>query len=100
MYTLVQDGITPLTEEQMHAVMASTPAFMEALVGPEVPIRFDHLVEVMRAPYNDWSDDLGRAPTGLEIMAACCTLSTQGRLRFDFIEGLMHVASVPCDTRE
>lgn len=91
MYTLVQDGITPLTAEQMHAVMAEIPAFMEALVGPEVPIRFDHLVEVMRAPYNDWSDDLGRPPTGLEIMAACCTLENQGALRLNLVEGLMYV---------
>ena len=90
MYTLVQEGITPLTEDQMLAVVATVEAFMDE-VRCEGPIRFDHLVEEMRADYNDWSEDVGRAPTGLEIMAACCALEKQGSLRLNLINGLMHV---------
>jgi len=96
MYTLVQDGVDPLTAEQMQAVEVTIFTFLQEALG-EGPIRFDHLVEEMRAPYNDWSDDVGRQPTGLEIMAACCTLASRSLLRFDFIEGLQHVMWVPCE---
>lgn len=90
MYTLVQDGITPLTAAQMHAVEVTIFTFLqEALSGG--PIRFDHLTEEMRADYNDWSPDVGRQPTQLEIMAACCSLENQGTLRLNLIDGLMHV---------
>jgi len=90
MYTLVQDGVDPLTAEQMQAVEVTIFTFLQEALGGG-PIRFDHLVEEMRAPYNDWSDDLGRPPTGLEIMAACCTLENQGALRLNLVEGLMYV---------
>lgn len=99
MHTLVQDGITPLTAPQMEAVVITIFTFLQEALG-EGPIRLDHLVEEMRAPYNDWSPDVGRPPTQLEITSACCLLETRGVLRFDFIEGLMHVASVPCAARE
>ena len=100
MYTLVQDGITPLTEEQMAAVVRTVDVFLMFGVRGEGPMRFDRLVEVMRGEDDHWSTAAGRQPTQLELMAACCTLETRGGLRFDFIEGLMHVASVPCGSRE
>ena len=94
MHTLVQDGITPLTDDQMAAVVRTVDVFLMFGVRGEGPMRFDHLVEIMREADGA---AVGRQPTQLEIMAACCTLEGQGRLRFDFIEGLMHVATVPCN---
>ena len=94
MYTLVQDGITPLTAEQMAAVVRSVDVFLMFGVRGGGYLRFDRLVEIMREADGA---AVGRQPTGLEIMAACCTLESQGRLRFDFIDGLMHVATVPCN---
>lgn len=90
MYTLVQEGITPLNEEQMLAVVATVDAFMDES-RHEGALRFEHLVEAMQDPDTSW-DDLGRAPTGLEIMAACCALEKQHRLQLNLIGGLMHVA--------
>lgn len=90
MHTLVQDGITPLTETQMAAVVRTVDVFLMFGVRGEGPIRFDRLVEIMRGEDDHWSA-AGRQPTQLELMAACCTLEARGNLRFDFIEGLMHV---------
>jgi len=97
MHTLIQDGITPLTDDQMAAVVRTVDVFLMFGVRGEGPIRFDRLVEIMRAEDDHWSAAVGRQPTQLELMAACCTLETRGSLRFDFIKGLMHVASVPCN---
>lgn len=88
MFTLVQDGITPLTETQMDAVVRAVDVFLMFGSHGEGPIRFDRLVEIMR----EAADAGRRQPTQLELMAACCTLETRGNLRFDFIEGLLHVA--------
>ena len=79
MYTLVQEGITPLTEDQMLAVVATVEAFMDE-VRCEGPFRFDHLVEAMQVLERLFAEDLGRAPTGLEIMAACCADRKSTRL--------------------
>lgn len=97
MYTLVQDGITPLTEDQMTAVVRSVDVFLMFGVRGGGYLRFDRLVEIMREADGA---AVGRQPTQLEIMSACCLLEGQGRLRFDFIEGLMHVATVPCGRNE
>ena len=97
MYTLVQDGITPLTEDQMAAVVRAVDVFLMFGVRGGGYLRFDRLVEIMREADGA---AVGRQPTGLEIMSACCLLEGQGRLRFDFIEGLMHVATVPCGRSE
>ncbi len=97
MYTLVQDGITPLTEDQMAAVVRSVDVFLMFGVRGGGYLRFDRLVEVMREADGA---AVGRQPTQLEIMSACCLLEGQGRLRFDFIAGLMHVATVPCGRNE
>ena len=88
MHTLVQDGITPLTETQMDAVVRSVDVFLMFGARGEGPIRFDRLAEILREAVELGA---GRQPTQLEIMAACCTLETRGNLRFDFIDGLMHV---------
>jgi hypothetical protein len=97
MHTLVQDGITPLTEDQMAAVVRSVDVFLMFGVRGGGYLRFDRLVEIMREADGA---AVGRQPTQLEIMSACCLLEGQGRLRFDFIEGLMHVATVPCGRNE
>ena len=94
MHTLVQDGIIPLTEDQMAAVVRSVDVFLMFGVRGGGYLRFDRLVEIMREADGA---AVGRQPTQLEIMSACCLLEGQGRLRFDFIAGLMHVASVPCN---
>jgi hypothetical protein len=99
MHTLVQDGITPLTAAQMELVLRAVDVFLDE-ARFEGPIRFDQMAEVMIDDDDYWPRAIGRQPTQLEIMSACCLLEGQGRLRFDFIEGLMHVASVPCDSRE
>jgi len=91
MHTLIQDGITPLTDDQMAAVVRTVDVFLMFGVRGEGPIRFDRLVEIMRGEDDHWSAAVGRQPTQLELMAACCTLETRGSLRFDFINGLMHV---------
>ena len=92
MHTLVQDGITPLTETQMDAVVRSVEVFLMSGARGKGPIRFDLLAEIMREAVELGA---GRQPTQLEIMAACCTLETRGNLRFDFIGGLLHISS-PC----
>ena len=97
MHTLVQDGITPLTEDQMAAVVRAVDVFLMFGVRGGGYLRFDRLVEIMREADGA---AVGRQPTQLEIMSACCLLEGQGRLRFDFIEGLMHVATVPCGRSE
>lgn len=95
MYTLVQDGFKPLTEAGMQSVVDVVDGFLGA--GDQV--RFESLSDdvITHALRPGWLAVCSRVPTRLEIMAACCTLETQGRLRFDIIGGLMHVASVPCN---
>ena len=96
MQPVVQVGVTPLNEIQMLAVVSTVDTFLEEFRS-EGPIRFEVLVDAMRDPDTDWSLDVGRLPTQLEIMSACCLLETRKRLRFDFIGGLMHVVSIPCN---
>jgi hypothetical protein len=73
----------------MQAVMATVDTFVEES-RHEGALRFEHLVESLRDSDTSW-DDLGRPPTPLEIMSACCTLENQGTLRLHLIGGLMHV---------
>ena len=98
MYTLVQEGFKPLTEVEMQRVVDTVDGFLG--VGDQV--RFEALADdvITHALRPGWLSICSRVPTRLEIMAACCTLESQGHIRFDFIEGLMHVASVPCAARE
>ncbi len=96
MYTLVQDGITPLTTDQMEHVLQAVDVFLDE-ARLEGPVRFDKMTEVMIDDDDYWPQVIGRQPTQLEIMSACCLLEGAGRLSFDFIEGLMHVASIPCN---
>ena len=98
MHTLVQDGFKPLTEVEMQRLVDVVDGFLS--VGDQV--RFEALTEdvITHALRPGWLSICSRVPTRLEIMAACCTLESQGHLRFDFIEGLMHVASVPCGRSE
>ena len=91
MFTLVQDGLTPLAMGHMWSLEATVEAFLRET--PEV-IRFDEMVAAFLSEDADWSD-LPRRPTQLEIMAACCAIERRGDLRFDFIGGLLHISS-PC----
>ena len=91
MFTLVQDGLTPLAMGHMWSLESSVEAFLRET--PEV-IRFDEMVSEFLSEDADWSD-LPRRPTQLEIMAACCAIERRGDLRFDFIGGLLHISS-PC----
>lgn len=91
MFTLVQDGLTPLAMGHMWSLEATVAAFLSET--PEV-IRFDEMVAAFLSEDADWSD-LPRRPTQLEIMAACCAIERRGDLRFDFIGGLLHISS-PC----
>jgi len=98
MYTLVQEGFKPLAEVEMQRVVDAVDGFLSA----EDQVRFEALADdvITHALRPGWLSICSRVPTRLEIMAACCTLESQGHIRFDFIEGLMHVASVPCAARE
>ncbi len=91
MFTLVQDGLAPLEMGHMWCLESSVEAFLRET--PEV-IRFDEMVAEFLSEDADWSD-LPRRPTTLEIMAACCAIERRGDLRFEFVGGLLHVAS-PC----
>lgn len=91
MFTLVQDGLDPLAMGHMWSLEATVEAFLAET--PQV-IRFDEMVAELLSEDADWSD-LPRRPTQLEIMAACCAIERRRSLRFDFIGGLLHVAS-PC----
>ena len=99
MHTLVQEGVTPLTAPQMEVILRAVDVFLDE-ARFEGPIRFDEMTGVMIDDDDYWSIAIGRQPTQLEFMSACCLLEEQGRLRFDFIEGLMHVASIPCGHNE
>lgn len=88
MFTLVQEGLTPLAMGHMWNLESTVEAFLSDT--PEV-IRFDDLTAELLSEDADWSD-LPRRPTPLEIMAACCALERRRSLQFHFINGLMHVA--------
>ena len=98
MHTLVQDGFTPLTEVEMQRLADGVEGFLSV----EGQVRFEALADdvITHAHRPSWLSICSRVPTRLEIMAACCTLESQGHIRFDFIEGLMHVATVPCGRSE
>ncbi len=91
MHTLVQEGIKPLTEIQMLAVVSTVDVTLEELRS-DGPIKFSELVGIMHDPETDWTPDVGRPPTGLEVMSACCLLEARRLLSFHCIGGLMHVA--------
>ena len=88
MFTLVQEGLTPLAMGHMWNLEATVDAFLAEAPGP---VRFDHMVKELLSEDADWSD-LPRRPTTLEIMAACCALERRRSLQFHVINGLMHVA--------
>lgn len=84
MYELVQEGIEPLTSDQMAAVVATLESFFKQT--PE-PIKVNDVVEIMQSAL--WSDDV--PPTRLELMAGICTLRDQGKLNIEFIDSIMYV---------
>ena len=88
MFTLVQEGLTPLAMGHMWNLEATVDAFLAETPGP---VRFDHMVKELLSEDADWSD-LPRRPTNLEFMSACCAIERRGDLQFDFIGGMLHVA--------
>ena len=88
MFTLVQDGLTPLAMWHMWSLEATVETILSETAET---VRFDELVSALHDADTDWSD-LPRQPTNLEIMAACCSLERRRSLQFHFIDGLMHVA--------
>jgi len=88
MFTLAQDGLTPLAMGHMWSLEATVEAFLRET--PEA-VRFEEMAAELLSEDADWSD-LPRRPTQLEIMAACCAIERRRSLQFSFIDGLMHVA--------
>jgi len=89
-FTLVQEGLTPLSADLMEDLARSIEVFFFESAS-EVLLEFSDLVEEMQDPTLDWSE-WPRMPTALEIMAACCAIERRKDLEFNFIEGLLHVS--------
>jgi hypothetical protein len=93
-FTLVQEGLTPLTEELMWDLVTSLDVFFAECSG-EGAIRFDEIVEALQDVFVSWAE-YPRIPTHLEIMAACCSLERRGVIETRFIGGILHFTPVPC----
>jgi len=89
-FTLVQEGITPLTAAQMTDIAQTLEVFFQESTVDD-PIRFDEVVDACRHSDAGWTD-FPRSPTTLEIMAACCNLESRGIIRTEFIDGILHFA--------
>ena len=89
-FTLVQEGLTPLTEVEMVHLVDVVDNFFAECVGIR-PMRFDHLAEdvITHAHRSGWASICSRIPTTLEIMAACCTLESRGSVQTEFQGGLL-----------
>ena len=94
-FTLVQEGLTPLSADLMED-LARNIEFFFSEAWSEVAMEFSDIVEEMQDPTLDWTE-YTRMPTTLEIMAACCMLEKRGVIETLFIGGKLNfVASVPC----
>lgn len=95
MFTLVQEGLTPLSADHMED-LARCIEFFFFEDWSEVAMEFSDIVEEIQDPTLDWSE-YPRMPTALEIMAACCMLERRGVIQTLFIGGRLNfVAAVPC----
>jgi len=95
MYTLVQDGITPLTAVQMDEVVKTLHVFFQESLE-DGPISFGSVVDACHDP-DSWWTDFPRMPTALELMAGCCSLEVDGIIQTEFIDGILHFGSNPCN---
>jgi len=84
-FTLVQEGITPLTAAQMTDVVQTLEVFFQESTVDD-PIRFDEVVDACRHSDAGWTD-FPRSPTTLEI-----NLESRGIIRTEFIDGILHFA--------
>ena len=95
MFTLVQEGLTPLSADLMEDLARSIEFFFFE-DWSEVAMEFSDIVEEIQDPTLNWSE-YTRMPTALEIMAACCMLERRGVIQTLFIGGRLNfVAAVPC----
>ena len=90
-FTLVQEGLTPLSADLMEDLARSIEVFFFESAS-EVLLEFSDLVEEMQDPTLDWSE-WPRMPTALEIMAACCMLEKRGVIETVFIGGRLNFAA-------
>lgn len=89
-FTVIQKGITPLTDTEMSGVIDTLDVFFQETRG-EGPIRFIDLVEALRG-------DVGELDvTALEWMAGCCALERRGLIRAHLLGGVLHFNESPCN---
>ena len=90
MFTLVQEGLTPLTESQMNDLEITVATFLDE--SEPGPINTQDLTDTLlsEALAGEWHD-FPRRPTRLEIMAACCGLEALGEAEFEFVDGQLCV---------
>ena len=91
MFTLVQDGLAPLAMGHMWSLETTITVFLDE--SEPGPINVQDLNDSLLDADTDWSD-FPRAPTRLEIMAACCAMERRGDLQFEFVEGQLCVTRV------
>ena len=87
-FTLVQEGLAPLSADLMEDLARSIEVFFFD-DWSEVAMEFSDIVEEIQDPTLDWSE-YPRMPTGLEIMAACCSLEKRGVIETLFIGGKLN----------
>ena len=87
-FTLVQEGLTPLSADHMED-LAGNIEFFFFEDWSEVAMEFSDIVEEIQDPTLDWSE-YPRMPTALEIMAACCMLEKRGVIQTLFIGGKLN----------
>lgn len=86
-FTLVQEGLTPLSADLMDDLARSIETFF--FEGTSDVSLFSDIVSEIQEPGARWSD-YPRAPTQLEVMAACCTLERRGVIQTEFIGGKLN----------
>ena len=85
-FTLVQEGLNPLSAALMDDLARSIEAFF--FEGTSDVSSFSDIVSEIQDPGARWSD-YPRVPTQLEIMAACCALESRGSVQTEFQGGLL-----------
>ena len=89
-FTLVQEGLTPLSADLMDDLVRSIEAFF--FEGTSDALLFSDIASEIQEPGARWSD-YPRVPTQLELMAACCTLENRGAIQTVFVGGRLNFAS-------
>ena len=95
-FTLVQEGLNPLSAALMDDLARSIEAFF--FEGTSDVSSFSDIVSEIQDPGARWSD-YPRVPTQLEIMAACCTLERRGVIQTEFQDGRLCFAETRATNR-